>query len=301
MAGVGGADLGAATISYNTADGQAPVNAGSYVATGTFAGNDNYAEASNTATIVIAKATPTVTVQPVSVTFDGQAHETTGTVAGVGGADLGAATISYNTADGQAPVNAGSYVATGTFAGNDNYAAASNTAAIVIAKATPTVTVQAVSVTFDGQAHGTTGTVAGVGGADLGAATISYNTADGQAPVNAGSYVATGTFAGNDNYAAASNTAAIVIAKATPTVTVQAVSVTFDGDGARDDGDRGGRGRRGPGCCDDQLQHGGRAGAGERGQLCRNGHLCRERQLHGRKRRRNDHRQQGKLYDAGDV
>ena len=121
MAGVNGADLGAATISYNTADGQAPVNAGSYVATGTFAENDNYTAASNTATIVIAKATPTVTVLPVSATFNGQAHPTTGTVAGVGGADLGAATISYNTADGQAPVNAGSYVATGTFAENDNY------------------------------------------------------------------------------------------------------------------------------------------------------------------------------------
>ena len=242
---MGGADLGAATISYNTTDGQAPVNAGSYVATGTFAGNDNYTEASNTATIVIAKATPTVTVLPVSATFDGQAHGTTGTVAGVGGTDLGAATISYNTADGQAPVNAGSYVATGTFAGNDNYTTASNTAAIVIAKATPTVTVQAVSVTFDGLAHGTTGTVTGVGGADLGAATISYNTADGQAPVNAGSYIATAgvtlyaganeqlsvafapTFAAN--YTEASNTATIVIAKATPTVTVQSVSATFDG------------------------------------------------------------------------
>ena len=75
----------------------------------------------------------------------------------MGGADLGAATITYNTADGQAPVNAGSYVATGNFAGNDNYTAASNTAAIVIAKATPTVTVLTVSATFDGAAHGRRG------------------------------------------------------------------------------------------------------------------------------------------------
>ena len=81
---------------------------------GNFAGNDNYGPASNTAAIVIAKATATVSVLPVSATFDGLAHGTTGTVTGVGGADLGAATISYNTADGLAPVNAGSYVATGT-------------------------------------------------------------------------------------------------------------------------------------------------------------------------------------------
>ena len=175
-----GADLGAATISYNTANGQAPVNAGSYVATGTFAENDNYTVASATAAIVIAKATPTVTVLPGSATYDGAAHPTTGTVAGVNGADLGAATISYNTANGQAPVNAGSYVATGTFTENDNYTVASATAAIVIAKATPTVTVLPVSATYDGAAHPTTGTVAGVNGADLGAATISYNTANGQ-------------------------------------------------------------------------------------------------------------------------
>ena len=174
-----------------------------------------------------AKATPMVTVQPVSVIFDGLAHGTTGTVVGVGGVDLGAATITYNTADGQAPVNAGSYVATGTFAENDNYAAASSTATIVIAKATATVTVQPVSVTFDGQAHGTTGTVAGVNGADLGGATISYDTADGQAPVNVGSYVATGTFAGNDNYAAASSTAAIEIAKKAASVTPAAAGKTY--------------------------------------------------------------------------
>ena len=66
---------------------------------------------------MIAKATPTVTVLPVTATFNGAAHGTTGTVAGVNGANLGAATISYNTTNGQAPVNAGSYVATGDFAG----------------------------------------------------------------------------------------------------------------------------------------------------------------------------------------
>ncbi len=119
-----------------------PVNAGQPRRDSMFAGGNDNSQAGflNTAAIEIAKATPGVcTVDPVSVTFDGQAHGTTGTVTGVGGAALGAATITYNTADGQAPVNAGSYVATGSFAGNDNYTAATlNTATIVIAKATPT-------------------------------------------------------------------------------------------------------------------------------------------------------------------
>ena len=115
---------------------------------------------------MIAKATPTVTVLPVSATFDGAAHPTTGTVAGVNGADLGAATISYNTANGQAPVNAGSYVATGTFAENDNYTVASATAAIVIAKASSTtlVTFEAGPYTYRRSAFTATAAVTGAGG-----------------------------------------------------------------------------------------------------------------------------------------
>ena len=82
-----------------------------------------------------------MTVLPVSATFDGLARGTTGSVAGVASAPLGAATISYNTTDGQAPVNAGSYVATGNFAGNDNYTAASGDATIIVNKANSTTLV----------------------------------------------------------------------------------------------------------------------------------------------------------------
>ena len=116
---------------------------------------------------------------PVSVTFDGAAHPTTGTVAGMNSAGPGSA-ISYDAANGQAPVNTGSYVATGTFAENNNCTVASATAAIVIAKATPTVTVPGGADLRPGAAHPTTGTIASMNSADLGAATISYNTANGQ-------------------------------------------------------------------------------------------------------------------------
>jgi MBG domain (YGX type) len=79
------------------------------------------------------QATPTVLVNPVSVTYDSHAHGSTGEVFGVGGVDLGPASIAYSS--GSAPVNAGVYLATGSFAGNSNYTAAAGTATITIGQA----------------------------------------------------------------------------------------------------------------------------------------------------------------------
>jgi hypothetical protein len=224
--GVGNVDLGPASISYSTSGGGAPIHAGSYTATGSFAGNNDYTSATGSASIIIGQATPTVTVQPVNVTFDGQAHGTTGEVFGVNNFDLGPATISYT--GGSTPVHAGSYTATGSFGGDNDYTSAIGSAAIIIGQATPTVTVTPISVTFDAKAHGTTGEVFGVGNIDLGPATISYNTSGGGAPIHAGSYIATASFAGNNDYTTASNTASINIAQATPNVVVNSVTATFD-------------------------------------------------------------------------
>ena len=194
------------------------MNAGSYVATGTFAGNDNYTEASNTATIVIAKATPTVTVHPVSATFDGQAHGTTGTVAGVGGADLGAATISYNTTDGQAPVNAGSYVATGTFAGNDNYTAASGDAPITLNRASSTtlVTFEAGPYTYRRSAFTATAAVTGAGGLNQ-VVPVVYS--GDCVNVSVAGCTATATFAGDANHDGDADIKSIQILKKALTIT----------------------------------------------------------------------------------
>jgi len=229
VTGMGGGILAIATISYNSSDGKAPVHAGSYTATASFAGNLDYTSATGTASISIAQATPTVTVAPVSVTYDGKAHGTTGEVFGVDGVDLGPAIISYS--GGSPPVNAGSFMATATFAGNTDYTSDRGTAPIDISRATPaTVNVTPVSATYDAQAHGTTAVVTGVGGVSLGSATITYSTSDGSAPVDAGSYTATGSFPGNQDYTSASGTATISIARATPTVTVTPVFVkAFDG------------------------------------------------------------------------
>ncbi len=162
--GVGGVDLGPAAISYSTIDGTAPIDAGSYTATGTFTGSANYASATGTAPITIGQATATVVVYDVSVTYDGLAHGTTGEAYGVGGIDLGPAAISYNTADGTAPVDAGSYTATGAFAGDSNYTSATGTATITISQGTPTgPLVMGMSPTSGPTAGGTTVTINGSG------------------------------------------------------------------------------------------------------------------------------------------
>jgi len=233
VTGVDGASLGSAVVTYSTAGGAAPVDAGSYTATGSFAGNSDYTPASSTASINIGLATPTVTVTPLNVpAFDGQPHATTGFVTGVNGVLLAVATITYDTSTGTAPVDAGSYTATGSFAGNVDYTSASGTATIAIGRATPaTVTVTPVNAIYDGEAQPTTAVVTGVDGVSLGSAAISYNTSDGDAPVDAGTYTATGTFAGNLDYTSATGTATIIIRQATPTVTVAPVFVpAFDGD-----------------------------------------------------------------------
>jgi hypothetical protein len=72
-----------------------------------FAGDLNYnAKQSAPATITINKATATVNVTGGTFTYDGNAHPATGTVTGVGGANLGTPTFVYTPGGSSAPVNA---------------------------------------------------------------------------------------------------------------------------------------------------------------------------------------------------
>ncbi len=171
--------------------------------------------------------TATVVVVPVNVTYDGNQHGTTAEVYGVGGVDLGPAIVFYDTDSGDAPIDAGTYTALGYFSGNADYNSTIGTAPIIIAQAIPKVAVVPVSVTYDGQQHGTTAEVYGLGGVDLGPAQVSYDS--GFAPADAGSYIATGSFAGTTDYAPTTGTAPITIGQATSSVVVTPVSVTYDG------------------------------------------------------------------------
>ena len=226
VTGVNGAQLGPLTFTYNGATDE-PVTPGTYNVVGSYAGDANYAAASGTATIVIDKATPTVTAAGGTFTYDGSQHAATGTVTGVGGEVLGPLTFTYN--GGSAlPLNAGTYAVVAAFAGNANYAPVSGNATITIGKATATVTVNGGTFTYDGLAHAATGNVTGIPGEAPGPLTFTYNGAS-EPPVGAGPYEVIASFAGTSNYLAASGTGTIVIGKATSAVTVNGGSFTYDG------------------------------------------------------------------------
>ena len=211
LTGVGGAALAPVTMTYNGAT-DAPILPGEYAVAADFAGNANYQPASRTATVTIGRATPIVTVTGGSFVFNGQPHPAAATAAGIGGETLSPLSITYNGSP-DVPVNAGSYVVSAALAGTDNYAAATGTATLVIHKASAVVAVAAASFTYDGQPHGATGTVTGVGGSALGPLTFSYNGAP-DAPVAAGSYDVVATFAGDANHEPASGSSTVTIGKA---------------------------------------------------------------------------------------
>src|SRR5205807_1392140 len=131
-------------------------------------GDTTYASTSATTTITILPPTPTFVVNSVSATYDGQAHGTTGEVFGLNGADLGPATITYS--GGTTPVHAGTYTATASFAGNQDYTSASATTTVTITRAASTIVVSPTTVTFTGQTVTVSAEVYGVNGSDLGPA-----------------------------------------------------------------------------------------------------------------------------------
>ncbi|HEY0733399.1 MAG TPA: PxKF domain-containing protein [Herpetosiphonaceae bacterium] len=91
-------------------------------------------EALSSSGLTVGKATPTVNVTGGTYTYDGAEHAASGSVVGVGNENLGTPSFTYN-GSADAPVNAGSYTVVGSFAGNNNYAAASSSTSIEINRA----------------------------------------------------------------------------------------------------------------------------------------------------------------------
>jgi hypothetical protein len=227
--GVDGADLGAVTLLYSPG-GSAPVNAGVYTVVASIGETMNHTAGSSApATVTINKAAATIslTVPSGPVTYDGNAHPATGFAYGVGGAAdvlAPAVTFTYNGAGGE-PVNVNTYAVVASFAGNDNYMAATNdSASITITQASAVITVNGYTGIYDGNAHGATGSATGVQSEDL---TSLLTLGDSFTSVPGGT--ANWSFAGNTNYSPASGTAGILISKANATINVQGYSGIYDG------------------------------------------------------------------------
>jgi hypothetical protein len=130
--------------------------------------DDGFSEYS--VTIAVAKANATVTVTPYMVTYDGSPHTASvASIIGVNGetgATVGVVDLSHTT-----NTNAGAYSTDyWSFTGSANYNSIGNTTITdTIARANATIEITGYDGTYDGLAHGASGTATGIGGIDLGA------------------------------------------------------------------------------------------------------------------------------------
>ncbi|MCZ8162968.1 MAG: hypothetical protein O9275_20080, partial [Microcystis sp. LE19-196.1B] len=192
------------------------INAGTATASYSYAGNDNYLPSSDSKNFTINKA-PTVTTVTINggpFTYIGSAIEpATVTVTGAGGLSLSpSANYSNN-------VNAGTATASYSYSESPNHLGSSDSKTFEIGKANATIDVQGKTVTYDGTAHGATGTAKGVMGDDLAGLDL------GASFTNVPGGTANWTFTDvAGNYNNASGSVAIKINKA-PTVT----TVTING------------------------------------------------------------------------
>ena len=220
-----GADVGSYTMTLNAA-GQAAIQ----VALGS-----NYVlDASS----VFTKTSNKVTAAPLAltaaddtVTYDGKTHGTSVSVT---------SGTAYDQFDFTTPteINAGSYTMTAGLADADqaallakNYTVTKIDGTLVIKPAALTVTVNNVSVDYDGQAHGTTASV--TSGTSYDALTFTAVTADGSGTAtetNAGSYAMTGTTAdATQNYQITYVNGTLTINTVKATITIPSQVYWVDG------------------------------------------------------------------------
>src|SRR6185295_14089728 len=126
--GATGQALTPVTLTYNGL-AQPPVDAGSYTVVASYAGDESHGAASATGTLIIDRATPTVTLADAAFTYDGTPHPVSASAAGVAGASLSPVAVTYSGAV-EPPVNAGTYGVVATFAGDANYSSGTATATL---------------------------------------------------------------------------------------------------------------------------------------------------------------------------
>jgi uncharacterized repeat protein (TIGR02543 family) len=190
--------------------------AGNIIVQAAQAGNATFLPATDIQqTIIVNKATATVTLGNLSQGFDGTAKSATATTAPAGKTVV----ITYNGSP-VAPSAAGSYAVVATITDANFQGSASGT--LLIGKASATVTLGSLNQTYDGTAKSATVTTLPSGKT----VTVTYNGSP-VVPVNAGSYAVVATVTDAGFQGSASGT--LVIAKASATVTLGSLNQTYDG------------------------------------------------------------------------
>jgi hypothetical protein len=204
----------AGAIVYSPASGTT-LSAGTQTLTATFTPTDtaNYNTASGTVSLVVGKATPTLTwATPSAITYGTALSATqlnaSGSVAGA---------IVYSPASGTTP-SAGTQTLTATFTPTDttNYNTATGTVSLVVGKATPTLT----WATPSAITYGTALSATQLNASGSAAGAIVYSPASGTT-LSAGTQTLTATFTPTDtaNYNTTTGTVSLTVNKATPTLT----------------------------------------------------------------------------------
>ena len=223
--------------------GTTQTDAGTYnSAAWSFAGNTNYASTSGTVDNNIDQAASTTVVTVSNAAYDGSPHGGSAQVTGDGGLNE-SVTVYYEGIESTdyessttAPTNAGTYSATATYAGDVNYLGSEDSKDFTIgSKAASTTVVTVSDATYDGLPHGGTAQVTGEGLNESvtvyyeGIESTTYSSST-TAPINAGTYSATATYAESDNYLGSTESKNFTIDKAVITgISLRDKSFKFNG------------------------------------------------------------------------
>lgn len=209
---IGSASVSGGSASIKTSN----LSAGSHTIKAEYDGGGLYQSSSGTCSQTVGKADAVINVKDVTVTYDGTPHGASGTATGARGENL---TSLLNL--GSKFTNVPGGTASWSFAGDANHNSASGTVNITINKADAVIHVDGVTVTYDGAAHGATGTATGADGSNL---TSLLNL--GATYTNVPGGPANWSFAGDANHNSSSGTVQIVINKVGTGTTVSSSDST---------------------------------------------------------------------------
>ncbi len=202
----------AVTFTYN-GSATVPTGAGSYTVVGTI--NDANYQGSATNTMVISKATGSITLGSLNQVYSGSAEAATATTVPSGLA----VTFTYN-GSATVPTGTGSYTVVGTINDANYQGSATNT--LVIAQASGSIVLGSLNQVYSGSAEAATATTVPSGLA----VTFTYN-GSATVPTGAGSYTVVGTINDANYQGSATNT--LVIAQASGSITLGSLNQTYSG------------------------------------------------------------------------
>jgi sugar lactone lactonase YvrE len=214
------------TLTQTAASGVASFDLSAYPLTvaGSYTVTATSASLSGVSASVLLPAAPTLKVVCTEAIYDGTTHSCTGSAVGTDGTTAVLGSWTFSPANATA---AGSYPVTGTFTSTDsNYTGGTATGTLKIDGATPTLKLTCAAVTYDGTAHGCTGSATGVGRVAV-SGSWGYSPASATA---AGSYPVTGTFTSTDsNYVGGTASGTLTINRAALQAKADTKTMTMGG------------------------------------------------------------------------